>query len=240
MTKNNTAEEIGNNHDSITPAKIAVFDVDRTFIVGTTAEVQLIHFLRRRGMLPLYNLFRNLFGFIRQLPNGLEQIAVRKSVYLHGLNVKAVMNILPEYFETRLRPRISEKVKEYMGLLREKGYEIIFISGTLDFIIEQLVEKMSAHGGMGSVLEIRNGQFTGRILGIHPYYHGKVKALHAYLGERPVDYENSYGFGDSWADIPLLSMFGNPFAVNPGRILKYRARKIGWPILQDERPRIED
>lgn len=221
------------NRPNHTPLKIAVFDVDRTLIVKTSAEVQLIRFLHQRNMLPLANLVRNFFGFIRQMPHGFEQVILRKSVYLRGLNAGDVMSSLPEFFEVRIRPRLSVKIREYMQNLREKGYEIILISGTLDFILQFLVERLNAHGGIGSNAEIRNGKFTGRIQGIHPYFHGKVSALEKYLNGRRVDFECSYGFGDSWADVPLLSMFGHPVAVNPGRLLRRRARKYGWAVVSD-------
>ena len=121
-----------------------------------------------------------------------------------------------------------------MKILQEKGYEIILISGTLDFILQYLVEKLGANGGVGSKVEIDDGKFTGRIVWIHPYHHGKVLALQKYLAGRNIDYHKSYGFGDSWADVPLLSLFGHPIAVNPGRILRRQALKRGWKVLLDE------
>jgi len=218
---------------SISTSKIAVFDVDRTLILNTSVEVQLIHFLRQRGMLPLANFIKNFMGFIRQLPHGFEQVVLRKSIYLNGLNAREVKSLLPELFETYLRPRLSQKIQEYMETLRDKGHEIILISGTLDFLLDFLVEILEADGGVGSPLEIQNGLFTGQILGIHPYYHGKVKALKKYLDGRKVDYRNSYGFGDSWADFPLLSLFGNPIVVNPGKISRRQAKKKGWKVIRE-------
>ncbi len=231
VPKNQERSVLDSPKDALT--KIAVFDVDRTLIVRTSAEVQLIRFLRQRNMLPLANLVSNFFSFLRQMPHGFEQVIIRKSAYLRGLNAGDVMSFLPEFFEARLRPRISEKVREYMQNLREKEYEIVLISGTLDFILQMLVERLNAHGGIGSYAEIQNGKFTGRIKGIHPYFHGKVSALEKYLDGRRVDFACSYGFGDSWADVPLLSMFGHPVAVNPGRLLKRKARKYGWAVVSD-------
>jgi phosphoserine phosphatase len=110
-------------------------------------------------------------------------------------------------------------------------YEIILISGTVDFILNYLVQYLGADGGVGSKLEIQDGTFTGRIVDIHPYHQDKIEALQGYLGHHTVDYKKSFGFADSWADVPLLSLFGNPVVVNPGLFLRSMMRKRRWPVL---------
>ncbi len=219
--------------------RIAVFDIDRTLIIGTSAEEQLIRLLRRKKLLPLFNFLRNLGVMLRCIPLGLNQVLKRKSVYLHDLRVAQVHGFVDELYRDYLEPRLSRSLMERMEKLRAEGYEIIILSGTLDFIVEYLVKKLKADGGTGSPMEVRGGRFTGRIVGIHPYFHEKVKALHAYLGRRTIDFQNSTSFADSWADIPLLSLFGHPVAVNPGRHLRSSARRRGWEILEEELPEVK-
>lgn len=218
------------SHD---PDRIAVFDVDRTLLVKTSAEEQLIRFLRQRKMLPLFNFVRGLFMVIRKLPRGMEEVIQRKSIYLSGLDVKDIQSLLPEFVANYLQPCLSPSVLEYVRMLKDKAYEIILISGSLDFLVHCLVVHLGADGGVGSKMEIRDGKFTGRIVGIHPYYYGKVMALQKYLEGREIDYLQSYSFGDSWRDIPLLSLFGHPVVVNPGRIMKKKAQERGWKIIHD-------
>lgn len=215
--------------------KIAVFDIDRTLLLGTSGEVQLVRFLRKKRMLSIAKFVQYFFAFIRQIPNGFEAMILKKSHYLKGLNANEIHSLLPEFYETRIKPRLSPKLREFMDSLKEMEYEIVLLSGTLDLILDILVEELGAHGGKGSCAEIDQGKFTGRIVGTHPYHHGKVKALEEYLSGRKVNFALSYGFGDSWADMPLLSMFGNPIAVNPGRFMKRKARRRGWEIMRDRR-----
>jgi len=82
-------------------------------------------------------------------------------------------------------------------------------------------------------MEVVNGEFTGFILGTHPYYTGKITVLKKMLGEAPVDYARSYTFGDSFADRPLMTLFGHPYAVHPGRRLHKHARKLRWEIIDN-------
>ena len=45
-----------------------------------------------------------------------------------------------------------------------------------------------------------------------------------------IRWEDSWGYGDSLADRPLLERCGNPVAVRPGRGLMRHSRQSGWRI----------
>ena len=212
---------------------LAVFDLDRTIILNTSAEVQLIHFLRSKRLLPWTNFVHSLWGFLRQLPHGMEQVILRKSVYLMGLKEKDVLSVLPEFFEKLIKPRLSPKMGAYIKRFRTEGHETVLLSGSLDFIVDFLAPRLGIQSCIGSKMEVKNGVYTGGIVGTHPYGHGKVKALNDYLKGRRIDFSRSFAFGDSWADVPLMSLFGYPLAVNPGLLLRQHARRKKWTIIDD-------
>ena len=216
------------------PLRIAVFDVDRTLLVKTTGEMQLIKFLCKKRMLPLSNFLRGFFWMVKKLPFGFKEAVLKNKAYLYGLKAKELKELLPEFFENYIYPRLSLESLKWMKKLRMKGYKIILISSTLDFILDYLAEKLGADGAVGSTMELVDGKFTGRISGIYPFYDGKVQALEKYFKNKKIDYANSYGFGDSGADIPLLSSLGYPVAVNPRRKLRVEASKKGWLIIKDQ------
>lgn len=211
--------------------KIAVFDVDRTLIRKTSGEVQLIRYLSRHKRLPFTNLLRSIAGLIQRLPRGISEAIFKNRIYLYGFNPQELKKIIPAFFEEYIRPRLHSGVRRYMQMLKEKGYEIILISGTLDFILGYLIDHFDADGGVGSTVEVRDGKYTGWITGNHPYRQGKVRALFHYLEGRDIDFQESYSFGDSWSDRHLLRLFGNPVVVDPGRRLRKAAVENGWDIL---------
>ena len=47
----------------------------------------------------------------------------------------------------------------------------------------------------------------------------------------PIDWEASYGYADSYTDIPLLEAMGKPVAVYPDERLAAHARGQGWEII---------
>ncbi len=58
--------------------------------------------------------------------------------------------------------------------------------------------------------------------------------MQSYLAERgvEVDWPASYAYADRDADIPLLSLVGQPVAVYPDEMLLSHARAEGWPIIE--------
>ena len=98
--------------------RIAVFDIDRTLIQNTSAEVQLIHFLRSRRLLPLSNFARLIVNMLRKVPSGFHQFIFGKSTYLYGLKVETIKDLLPQFFEERIRPRLSTRLLEIIGKLK--------------------------------------------------------------------------------------------------------------------------
>jgi phosphoserine phosphatase len=45
-----------------------------------------------------------------------------------------------------------------------------------------------------------------------------------------VDLRHSYAYADSYSDLPLLRVVGNPVAVSPDSQLYRHARRRRWPI----------
>jgi len=211
--------------------KLAVFDVDRTLVRRTSCEMQLVRYLRTKGLLGWTDYCRVLMNLFK-LSNGFHETVLRNKVYLHGIPKKTILALLPDFFETCLRPRLSSRGMEWMSHLRKRGFFVLLISGTLDFIVDYLVESLDADEGAGSTMEIRDHVYTGRVLGPLPWLKGKLEILEGCLRGRTVDYGRSFCFADSWADIPLLSRFGRPVAMNPGCILYWAAMIRGWKVIR--------
>jgi len=213
--------------------RIAVFDVDRTLVRGTSAEVQLVRFLRRKRLFPSANLFRAVFWIPRLIPGGIKEAFLRNKFYLYGLDARFVRSLLPEFFERQLKPLLSPKMVSSLNRFKSEGFTVLLISGTLDFVLDFLIQTLDADGGVGTHVEIRDGKFTGRVYGVYPFSRDKVTALVQVLDGRCVDWKASYGFADSWADVRFLSLFGHPVAVNPDWVLRRKALRQGWVVEYD-------
>ena len=82
--------------------------------------------------------------------------------------------------------------------------------------------------------EIAEGEYTGRIAGIPCFHEGKIEKLEAWLGSRGealADFPESYFYGDSQSDVPLMEKVTNPVVVGPDEALGRIAKARRWPVI---------
>ncbi|MDD9348645.1 HAD hydrolase family protein, partial [Mumia sp.] len=56
-------------------------------------------------------------------------------------------------------------------------------------------------------------------------------AVLALAREEGLDLDRCSAYSDSFNDLPMLSLVGHPYAVNPDSHLRYHARKHGWDVV---------
>src|SRR5699024_3252541 len=61
----------------------------------------------------------------------------------------------------------------------------------------------------------------------------KNDAIHQALAGKDIDWKNSFAYADSYSDLPVLELVGNPVAVQPDTKLKNIAEQRMWEIIGD-------
>ena len=102
---------------------------------------------------------------------------------------------------------------------KKENHKIFFISGSPDFLVEKMARKYGVKDFRASeyLLDEEN-RFTGEIYKMWDY-ENKQKALDKFVENYDIDLDKSYAYGDTTGDISMLSMVGNPIAINPNRKL---------------------
>lgn len=214
----------------------AIFDVDGTLIARTSMEQLFIRFLWRRGELGFREMAGALRGAADALASGRSPITSNKG-YLLNKNSTRVRRLARECFDAEIADRLLPKAIDRLRWHQRAGHFVVLLSGALDILLEPLAEHLGVSARIGVELEARDHRLTGRITGIHPYGVAKADCLATIGGTAAFDLKSSFAYANHHTDRFLLTMVGNPVAVNADAGLRRIAASRGW-MIEDFTPRI--
>jgi HAD superfamily hydrolase (TIGR01490 family) len=135
-------------------------------------------------------------------------------------------------------PRAIERVAWHA----RQGHTIVLVSGTLEPLAlgaaRALEAKLAAHGIAITIhvcatrLEELHGKYTGRVLGEAMFGEAKARAAKKLAQGMRLNLAQCSAYGDSANDRWLLSVAGNPTAVNPSPRLARIAKEHRWALLR--------
>jgi len=227
---------------ALTAKRAAFFDVDNTLIRGST-----IYFLGRgmyqRGYFTKKDISRFVIANLRFRLTGKEnkeEIArFQKSAtdFIGGHSVKDIEAIAQEIYDEYVSPAIWQGTIDIAQKHLANKEEVWLVTAAPEDMAVLIAQRLGFTGALGSKAEIKEGMYTGAMVG--QLLHGKEKATAiTELAKREgFDLDDCYAYSDSNNDLPLLQSVGNPSAINPDAILGLRAMAEGWPIHDFRRAR---
>lgn len=214
-----------------TPTLVAaVFDVDRTLVPVTTTERIFIRYLLRKRVLGPRAMLNTALFIARQFPRVTPFEAIRRQrAYLAGQPYDKMRRLARACFETDIKPRISRAGLDAIREHKAQGHTVVLLSGSLDFLLEPLLEYVGADHLIAARMEVVNGKLTGRIVGDFPFGTYKAVLIRHFAEEHGLDFSRSYAYADHHTDHEVLRLFGNPVVINPKAKMLEIARREGWP-----------
>ena len=221
---------------TLTAKGIALFDLDYT-LLGGDATYEWIQFLIRLGILDRETHGAQLDRFYDDYAVGTLDI----HAFLHfdfqplASNPRARLEEWREqYVAQSIVPMILPRARDLIAWHASRGDQTVIVTAANSFITTPIAGLLGVSKLLASDPESRDGEFTGRIEGVPCFHEGKVKHLDAWLagrGQTLADFAESYFYGDSQSDVPLMEKVTNPVAVSPDDRLAKLARERGWPII---------
>lgn len=211
------------------------FDVD-----GTLVRTNLVHptvFYMVNQATPLRSLSKIARGLLQTPAMLVAEMRDRRTfnemlyTLYEGISEDRLATLADEAYEVVLKPAIYPGARTLVKQCRDKGHDVVIISGALDFLMQRLADDLGATHVIANRLEVHQRHATGKLL--RPVVAGpeKAKLLRDHARARGHDLDECFAYSDSYSDVPMLSVVGQPAAVNPDAALERLARAYHWPVL---------
>jgi phosphoserine phosphatase len=120
----------------------------------------------------------------------------------------------------------------------ERGQQVWLVTAAPVELAQIMAQRLGLTGALGTVSEIRDGRYTGKLVGAPLHGPAKAEAVKALAARRGLDLGRCAAYSDSYNDLPMLTVVGHPNAVNPDHALRVHAREMGWNIYDYRRRRM--
>lgn len=209
--------------------RAAIFDVDRTLIKGSTERIFIRYLLKKRVLRPkeLVETFTSAIRLNKTYTGPLK----RNKLYLKGKAVDSIKALAESCFKEEILPYLSPTAVELIEFHKRRHDLTVLLTGSLELLTEPLQVYLGVDRLIATRLGRVNGVFTGTIEGLHPYGINKLELIRGLAKKEGILLNESYAYGDRYADRMVLNAVGYPVAVNPDPFLWLLAKRKGWRII---------
>jgi HAD superfamily hydrolase (TIGR01490 family) len=213
----------------------AYFDVDGT-LVGTNLLQPTAYFLSNQAS-PLRSARRIGRALLDGPRMALAELQNRRKfnemLYSHyrGMSEDRLRLLGKEIFEDVVKPAIFPGVEDLIRQCKSAGQRVVLVTGSLDVTICHLADHIGADSWIANRLELKDRITTGKLL--QPVVAGPEKAnlIVDDAQKNGHSLKECHAYSDSFSDVPMLSVVGRAFCINPDKKLKQLASAYRWPII---------
>jgi len=155
---------------------------------------------------------------------------------LRGWSLDEAHALFEQLTEEQILPNLRPDVLQRLRQHQSAGHLVALVSGTFAPFLETIARRIEVPHAIGTPLEVRNGQYTGRIVPPLCQGEGKPSRVQSYLAGQHVeiDWRASFAYADRDTDLPLLALVRHPVAVYPDEALLAHARAQDWTVMGGE------
>ncbi|MBV2354961.1 HAD-IB family hydrolase [Streptomyces sp. J2-1] len=213
----------------------AFFDLDNTVMQGAA----LFHFGR--------GLYKRKFFETRELakfawqqawfrlagvedPEHMQEARDSALSIVKGHRVAELQSIGEEIYDEYMADRIWPGTRALAQAHLDAGQKVWLVTAAPVEIATVIARRLGLTGALGTVAESVGGVYTGRLVGEPLHGPAKAEAVRALAAAEGLDLTRCAAYSDSHNDIPMLSLVGHPYAINPDAKLRRHAREKDWRL----------
>lgn len=215
------------------PKKAAIFDLDKT-ILSTASTMAMRKPLLEVGLLKRsdsivstlshmpFLLFGEAEGRNKRLRQQLGELTA-------GWSIDKINEAARNASISALHARCYVDTLDLIQVHKAAGHKIVIATASPHPLVEPLAEVLGADYTLATKVAIQDGLLTGEVSELN---HGieKANAVKRLAERENWDLTASWAYSDSFSDLPLLELVGNPVTINADRQLRQIARAEDWPI----------
>ncbi len=218
--------------------RVAIFDFDGTLYAKETYQLLMDHLKNHpvyhkrfksfyRSVLPPY-----LGSKLKIYPTH-KMRARSMEVYLEALQglTASELEVFFEEIADKMRTDFNPKVVSQVKKHAQDGLHVMLVSGAYTPLLHISTEGLPFDTIIGTDIPLNNRKLDTKASLHHVQGIRKNEQIEAFLGDKEIDWANSFAYGDSYSDLSVLDLVGNPVAVQPEKQLKEIAEKRNWLII---------
>jgi HAD superfamily hydrolase (TIGR01490 family) len=217
------------------PTAAAFFDVDNTMMMGASL------FWFARGLAARkYFTTRDLAQFVWQQAkfriagnesaDDMHTIRENALAFVAGRELDEICQAGEEIYDELMADRIWAGTRILAQQHLDAGQRVWLVTATPVELASIIARRLGLTGALGTVAEVVDGRYTGRLVGELMHGEAKAEAVRALAEREGLDLSRCTAYSDSANDLPMLTLAGTAVAVNPDTELRAAARSRGWTI----------
>ncbi|MFF0561042.1 HAD family hydrolase [Streptomyces sp. NPDC004266] len=147
-----------------------------------------------------------------------------------GHRVSELMSIGEEIYDEYMADRIWPGTRSLAQAHLDAGQKVWLVTAAPVETATIIARRLGLTGALGTVAESIDGVYTGKLVGEPLHGPAKAEAVRALAAAEGLDLGRCAAYSDSHNDIPMLSLVGHPYAINPDAKLRKHAKDRDWRL----------
>ena len=219
----------------VDPVSAAFFDVDNTVMQGASI-FHLARGLHRRKFFTTRDIlaaaWKQAYFRIVGVEDPDHVAGARSSAlaFIAGRTVTELEELGEAIFDEAMAHRIWPGTRALAQLHLDQGQRVWLVTAAPVEIASIIARRLGLTGAVGTVAEHVDGVYTGKLVGDLLHGPAKGEAVKALAAREHLELSKCSAYSDSYNDLPMLLLVGDPCAINPDAKLRAKAREMGWRI----------
>lgn len=218
--------------------RVAIFDFDGTLYAEETFKLMMNHLKEH----PIYkSTYKRFYRSIvpPYLANKLKIYPDSKmkersmQLYINAFEgvTESEMDVYFDEFTSKIHQDFNKEVVARLEKHQADDIHILLVSGAYTQFLQRVTSGFTFNQIIGTDILYNENVVDIRTPIQHVNGARKTENILKVLEGQQIDWENSYAYGDSFSDMPVLELVGNPVAVKPEEKLRTVAKERGWEII---------